>query len=249
MIDKSKHSKLIRLNKYIADCGIASRRKADQLIMDGKVEVNGRVCITLGTTIDPNEDKIFVNGKQVLPLDNKIYILFNKPKDCITTTSDEKGRRTILDYIRIKKRVYPIGRLDRDTTGVLLLTNDGEFANILMHPKYEIKKSYKVQIDKPITPEDAKRLSDGIKLSDGVTSPAEVYIIPGKRNKEIGIIIHEGKNKQVRRMFEALGYVVKKLDRVAYGEITYEGLRRGEWRYLNKKEIESLKKYFKGVRI
>ncbi len=237
---------LVRLNKYIAECGISSRRKADELIKSGRVEINGKICRELGIKINPQKDKIFVDGKQVLKLDEPVYIVFNKPKDCITTTKDEKGRISVLDYVKIRQRIFPIGRLDRDTTGVLLLTNDGDFANMLMHPRYEIQKSYKVTLEQPIKPEDVFKLTKGIKLSDGVTQPAEVYVIPNSKNKEVGIIIHEGKNRQIRRMFESLGYEIKKLDRIAYGHITTEGLKRGQWRHLTRKEIEYFKKLFKG---
>lgn len=238
--------KYVRLNKFIADCGITSRRKADELILSGRVSINGKVCLKLGTKIDTDKDKVFVDGKEVLPLDKPVYIVLNKPKDCITTTKDEKGRTTVLDYVRVKQRIFPVGRLDRDTTGVLILTNDGEFANMLMHPKFEIEKSYKVTLEEPIKVEDITKLARGIKLSDGMTQPAEVFVIPGSRNKEVGIILHEGRNRQVRRMFEALGYEIKKLDRIAYGHITTQGLKRGEWRYLTKKEIDLFKKSFKG---
>lgn len=246
MKQKPDKFKYIRLNKYIADCGVASRRKADELILNGRVALNGKVCIMLGTKINPLKDKVFVDGKEVVPLDKPIYIVLNKPKDCITTTKDERGRTTVLDYVRLKQRIFPVGRLDRDTTGVLILTNDGEFANMLMHPKYEIEKSYKVTLQEQIKFEDLQKLAKGIKLSDGITQPAEVFLIPGSRNKEVGIVLHEGRNRQVRRMFETLGYEIKKLDRVAYGHITTEGLKRGEWRYLTKKEIDQFKKSFKG---
>ncbi|RCK76678.1 MAG: Ribosomal large subunit pseudouridine synthase B [Ignavibacteriae bacterium] len=246
MKTRNNLNQLVRLNKYIADCGISSRRKADELIINGRVEVNGKVCTELGTKINPRKDKIFVDGKQVVQLDEPVYIVLNKPKDCITTTKDEKGRTTVLDYVRVKQRIFPVGRLDRDTTGVLLLTNDGEFANLLMHPRYEIQKSYKVTLEEPIKPEDIQKLARGIKLSDGITQPAEVYVIPKSKNKEVGIIIHEGRNRQVRRMFESLGYTIKKLDRISYGPITTEGLKRGQWRFLTKKEIENFKKLFEG---
>jgi len=238
----SSDSSLIRLNKYLANSGIASRRKADVMIQEGRVRVNGKIVTDLGVKIDPSRDKIFVNDKQVALLDESVYIVFNKPKDCISTSSDERGRTTVMDYIRIKERVYPIGRLDRNTTGILLLTNDGEFANRLMHPKFEVKKAYKVTLDKPLTRDDAGKLSNGIRLSDGMTEPAEVNLIPGGKNKVVGIVIHEGRNRQVHRMFEALGYEIHKLDRVAYGDITYEGLPRGRWRYLTTGEIKTLMK-------
>lgn len=239
---KTSDTHLVRLNKFIASAGVASRRKADKLIQEGKVKVNGKVVVELGVKIDPEKDKVIVNGKQATILDEPVYILFNKPKDCITTASDERGRMTVLDYVRVKQRVFPIGRLDRNTTGVLLFTNDGEFANHLMHPKFEIEKAYKVTLKEPLKREDAIKLSEGIRLSDGVTSPAQVFFIPGSKNKQVGIIIHEGRNRQVHRMFEALGYEVSKLDRVSYAGLTYEGLPRGKWRFLTQKEILKLKK-------
>jgi pseudouridine synthase len=154
--------------------------------------------------------------------------------------SDERGRSTVLEYVKTKERVFPVGRLDRNTTGVLLLTNDGEFANALMHPRNVVDKAYQVTLTAPITAEHLKRLSGGIRLSDGKTSPAELHLIPAGKNKVVGIIIHEGRNRQVHRMFEALGYEIEKLDRVAYAGITYEGLKRGEWRYLKRSEVRRL---------
>ncbi|MDP2209341.1 MAG: pseudouridine synthase [Bacteroidota bacterium] len=234
--------KLVRLNKFIADCGVASRRKADTLIEEGRVKVNDKITSELGFKINPTRDKVFVDGKQIAKLDKPVYIVFNKPKDCITTTKDEKGRTSVLDYVKVRDRIYPIGRLDRDTTGVLLLTTDGEFANHLMHPKHQIKKSYKVTLAEPMTPQIAALLSKGVKISGRQTEAAEVIIIPGTKNKEVGIIIHEGRNRQVRRMFEAQNYEIKKLERIAYGDVSIEGLKRGEWRYMTKKEIESFYK-------
>ncbi len=232
---------LIRINRYLSMCGIASRRKADELVLQGKVEVNGRPLTQLGAKIDPARDKVFVEGRQVTRVHDYVYLVMNKPKDTITTLSDEKGRTTVMSLVKTKQRVYPIGRLDRNTTGVLLLTNDGDFANAMMHPKYEIPKSYHVTLTEPLKPEDADRLRRGIRLEDGTTTPAELYILPGGKRKEIGITIHEGKNRQVRRMFKALGYEVKKLDRVAYGPITKEGLSRGQTRPLTHAEVRKLK--------
>ena len=235
-------SQLIRLNKYLSMAGIASRRKADEMIQEGKVRVNGKVVTDFGVKIDPHNDQVFVNERQVVILNEPVYIVFNKPKDCITTASDERGRTTVMDYVRVKERVFPIGRLDRNTTGVLLLTNDGEFANRLMHPKFDVKKAYKATLDKALAPQDAHKLTQGMRFADGNTAPAEVYYVPGGRNKVVGVVIHEGKNRQVHRMFEALGYEVEKLDRVAYADITYEGVPRGKFRYLAKGEIRRLKK-------
>lgn len=232
----------IRLNKFLASAGVTSRRKADALILEGRVKINGKVVTSLGVKIAASRDTIFVDGKQVSILDEQVYIVFNKPKDCITTMSDERGRTTVMDYVRVRTRVFPVGRLDRNTTGVLLLTNDGGLANRLMHPRYEVKKVYKVSLDKSLAPESAEQLRRGVSLDDGAAAETELNILPGGRRKIIGIVIHEGRNREVRRMFEKLGYEVKKLDRVAYGDITMEGLRRGEWRYLTKLELSYLKK-------
>jgi pseudouridine synthase len=232
----------MRLNKFLATAGITSRRKADELIAEGKVRVNGEVVASLGVKIDPARDKVFVNQKQVTILDDLVYLVMNKPHDCITTASDERGRATVMDFVRVRERVFPVGRLDRHTTGVLLLTNDGEFANRLMHPRHEVKKAYQVTLDAPLEPEHAAKLSAGLRLSDGKTRPAEVVYIPGGKNKVIGVVIHEGKNRQIHRMFEALGYKVARLDRVAYAGITYDGLKRSAWRHLSTKEIHTLRK-------
>ncbi|MBI5474710.1 MAG: rRNA pseudouridine synthase [Ignavibacteriae bacterium] len=239
---KPEPVELIRINRYLSMCGIASRRKADELVTNGSVQVNGKVMTDLGRKIDPQRDKVFLEGKQVAQVHDYLYLVMNKPKDAITTLSDEKGRTTVMSLVRTKQRVYPIGRLDRNTTGVLLLTNDGEFANRLMHPKFEISKSYQVSLETALTHEHAEKLRKGMKLEDGKTSPAEVYIIPGGKGKEIGIIIHEGRNRQVRRMFESLGYEVKKLDRVAYGPVTKEGIARGGTRSLTRPEVRQLRK-------
>lgn len=237
----TQSSELIRINRYISMCGVASRRKADELVLAGKVAVNGNVMTDLGTKINPRRDKVFVDGKQVAQVHDYMYLVMNKPKDAITTLSDEKGRTTVMSLVKTKQRVYPVGRLDRNTTGVLLLTNDGDFANAMMHPKSEIPKSYQVTLETALTQEHAAQLRKGMKLDDGTTAPAEVYILPGGKGKEVGIIIHEGRNRQVRRMFESLGYEVKKLDRVAYGPITKEGLSRGETRSLTPPEVRQLK--------
>lgn len=233
---------LIRLNKYLAMCGVASRRKADELIQQGRVEVNGKVVTQLGLKINPQKDKVTVDGKPAKPEEKLVYIVINKPKDCITTIRDEKGRRTVLDLVKVKQRIFPVGRLDRNTTGVLLLTNDGELAYRLMHPKYKVEKAYKVEIDKPIKPEDIEKLKHGIMLDGRKTEACDVYILPNSDRKEIGITIHEGRYRQIRRMFERLGYKVKKLHRVSFGGITVSGMKRGEWRYLTKNEVKRLKK-------
>jgi 23S rRNA pseudouridine2605 synthase len=232
---------MIRLNKFLSNAGVLSRRKADEMIAEGRVTVNGKVALELGTKIDPEKDTVFFDGKQVAVIHERVYILFNKPKDCITTASDERGRTTVVDYVKPKQRVFPVGRLDRNTTGVLLLTNDGEFANRLMHPKNLVDKAYKVTLATPIKNEDARKLAEGIRLSDGKTAPALVEVIPASRNKVVGIVIHEGKNRQIHRMFEALGYEIAKLDRVAYGGVSYDGVKRGAWRHLTKSELQRLR--------
>ena len=241
MEDKIVKKDAVRLNKFMANAGVCSRRKADELIQAGRVKVNGKVVTDLGVKIHPSKDSVFVNEKQVAIIDEPIYIVFNKPKDCITTASDERGRATVMDFVKVRQRIFPIGRLDRKTTGVLLLTNDGEFANRLTHPKFEIQKAYKVTLEKALTPQDADKLAKGIRLSDGKTAPAEIHIIPGNKNKVIGVIIHEGRNRQVHRMFEAFGYEVEKLDRVAYANVTYEKIPRGGWRFLTKLELRKLR--------
>lgn len=232
----------VRLNKFLAASGVCSRRKADELILEGRITVNGKTVTELGMKIRPVKDKVFFNEKQVLQLDSNVYILFNKPKDCITTASDERGRMTVLDYVKVKQRVFPVGRLDRNTTGVLLMTNDGELANRLMHPSSVIMKAYEAALDRPMRPEDATKLAEGVRLSEGVTAPAEVFLAGrGTRKNHVGIVIHEGKNRQVHRMFAALGYEVEKLDRVAYADLTYEGVPRGNWRFLKRAEVRRLR--------
>jgi len=223
-------------------CGVTSRRKAEDLVLQGKVEINHAVVRDLATRVNPARDRVFVNGKQAIPASTHLYLVLNKPKDAITTLSDERGRTTVMSMIRTKQRVYPVGRLDRNTTGVLLLTNDGEFAHRLMHPKFQIPKSYRVSCDGIVSREHLAQLRSGIQLGDGPTAPADVTLIPGGRGKEIGITIHEGRNRQVRRMFELLGYVVVKLDRVAYGPVTKEGLARGGMRSLTRLEVRQLRR-------
>jgi 23S rRNA pseudouridine2605 synthase len=231
----------IRINRYLSMCGFASRRKAEDLVAKGKVEVNGKVISDLGTKIDPHRDKVFVDGTHVVQLDERMYLVMNKPKDTITTLSDERGRPTVMNLLRMKHRVFPIGRLDRNTTGVLLFTNDGDFANRLMHPKYEIPKVYRVTCDRPVEHDDIRQLRNGIRLEEG-TARAEITVLPSGKRKELGVLIREGRNRQVHRMFQTLGYKVTKLDRVAYGPITRGGLSRGAWRPLTKAEIQELKR-------
>jgi 23S rRNA pseudouridine2605 synthase len=223
-------------------CGIASRRKAEELVLSGRVHVNNHVTNNLATRIDPTRDVVHVDGTQVVRVHDYVYLVLNKPKDTITTVSDEKGRHTVMELVRTKQRVYPIGRLDRHTTGVLLLTNDGEFAQHMMHPRKEVPKTYHVSLSEVPARDHLRQIAAGIRLSDGMTSRAEVATIPGSKGKEVGITIHEGRNRQVRRMFEHFGYEVMRLDRVAYGPVTKEGLPRGAVRKLTVPEVAELRR-------
>jgi pseudouridine synthase len=240
--DSGLHQKGIRLNKYLALAGIGSRRSNDELIRSGVVKVNGRVVRELGTRIDPRQDRVTVRGTPVYLSEKQVYIVFNKPKDTITTVSDERGRMTVMDYVKVKERVFPVGRLDRNTTGVLLLTNDGELAHALTHPKYEIEKVYHVRLDRGISDEDLRHLKDGVRLEDGIAKPTAVQSIPKTKRTELLIALHEGRNREVRRMLEELGYDVKRLERISFAGITTEGLARGKWRKLTAKEVEHLKR-------
>jgi 23S rRNA pseudouridine2605 synthase len=223
-------------------CGISSRRKAEDLVRSGRVRVNARVIDDLATKIDPSRDRVYVDEQEVARVHEYIYLVMNKPKDTITTVSDERGRHTVMELVKSRRRVYPIGRLDRHTTGILLLTNDGDFSNGLMHPRREVPKSYHVTLDQPVAREHLRQIAAGIKLADGMTSPAECFMIPGSRSKEVGITIHEGRNRQVRRVFEHFNYEVVKLDRVAYGPVTKEGLSRGAVRKMTPMELRELRR-------
>ncbi len=235
------HQEAVRLNKFLALSGVGSRRKNDDLILSGVVKINGKVVKELGTKIDPSKDRVTVNGKPVAPVEKEQYILFNKPKDCITTVSDERGRTTIMDYVKVRDRIYPVGRLDRDTTGVLLLTNDGALAHALTHPSSEVEKTYRVRVDKVLSENDVRKLMKGIRLSDGAARTLYAAILPGTRKAEAVVTVTEGRNHLVKRMFEAMGYSVKKLERVAFAGLTTDGVARGKWRFLNRQEIRFLK--------
>lgn len=204
--------------------------------------MNGRAITDLATRISPGSDRVTVHGRPVSPRERKVYIVLNKPRDTITTLHDEKGRGTVMALIATRERIFPIGRLDRNTTGVLLLTNDGELAHRLMHPRYGVRKSYRVTCDAPVRQEHLRQLANGMDIDGVRTMPAQILILPGTKGHEIGITIHEGRNRQVRRMFETLGYEVEKLDRVAYGPITREGLARGASRSLTRGEVDALYK-------
>ena len=231
----------IRLNKFLANAGLCSRREADEFIQQGLVKVNGNVVTELGTKIGHADTVEF--KEQAVALESKCYILLNKPKDCVTTSDDPNGRTTVLDLVKgaCTERIYPVGRLDRNTTGVLLLTNDGDLASKLTHPKYVKKKIYHVWTDKDIAEEDMQRIADGIELEDGeIHADAISYVTETDRN-QAGIEIHSGRNRIVRRIFEALGYHVTKLDRVYFAGLTKKNLPRGRWRYLTQEEVNFLK--------
>ena len=235
--------KQIRLQKYLAEAGIASRRKCEELILDGKIEVNGKVVTELGTKVTEN-DKVKYNGKLINPVEEKIYILLNKPIGYVTTVKDQFGRDTVLDLVKVDKRIVPVGRLDMYTSGALILTNDGEFVNKLTHPKNEVNKTYNVTISGKITQEDVNKLQKGVKIDDNyITKPAKVKILKIDEEKNISriqITIHEGKNRQVRKMCNAIDKKVLALHRSKIGDIDVKDLKIGTWRYLTEKEINSL---------
>ncbi len=233
---------LIRLNRYISNAGICSRRKADELIAAGVVSVNGAVVSELGYKIDPSKDVIRYNG-ETLKREKMVYVLLNKPKDYITTTDDPQERRTVMHLVEkaSRERIYPIGRLDRNTTGLLLMTNDGELADKLSHPRNNIVKLYHVELNKSLTQGDINKIGFGLELEDGPVKPDSVSYVAGASKKEVGIQIHSGKNRIVRRIFEHLGYEVVKLDRAVYANLTKKDLPRGRWRYLTESEVIQLK--------
>lgn len=241
-----KDDGLIRLNRFIANAGICSRRKADELIAAGVVSVNGEPVTELGFKVDPAKDLIRYNGES-LKREKMVYVLLNKPKDYITTTDDPQERKTVMGLVEkaSKERIYPVGRLDRNTTGLLLMTNDGDLADKLSHPKNNITKLYNVELNKSLSQGDLNKISFGIELEDGLIKPDQVSYVAGGSKKEVGIQIHSGKNRVVRRIFESLGYEVVKLDRVVYSNLTKKDLPRGRWRYLEEKEIIQLKHLIK----
>jgi len=232
----------IRLNKYIANAGICSRREADDLIQSGAVAINGVIVTELGTKVLPTDSVQY--GGETLHSEKKKYLLLNKPKGYITTVDDPQERRTVMALVRdaCKERLYPVGRLDRNTTGLLIFTNDGEMAKKLTHPRYGIKKVYHVELDRALSRGDMDKILDGIELEDGLVKVDEIaYIDENKNKKEIGIEIHTGKNRVIRRIFEALGYEVVKLDRTMFAGLTKKDISRGMWRFLTEKEVSFLK--------
>ena len=237
---------LIRLNRFIANAGICSRRKADELIAAGVVSVNGEPVTELGFKVDPAKDSVRYNGES-LKRERNVYVLLNKPKDYITTTDDPQERKTVMSLVEkaSRERIYPVGRLDRNTTGLLLMTNDGDLAEKLSHPRNNITKLYQVELNKSLSQGDMNKIAFGVELEDGLIKPDQVSYVVGGSKKEVGIQIHSGKNRVVRRIFESLGYEVVKLDRVVYSHLTKKDLPRGRWRYLEEKEIIQLKHLIK----
>ena len=230
----------VRLNKFIANSGVCSRRDADLLIQNGEITVNGTIVTQLGTRVNPG-DKVKCNGK-LIHTEKPVYILINKPKGYLTTLEDPENRNTVMDLIRgaCRERVYPVGRLDRNTTGLLLLTNDGDLAKKLSHPSYQVRKIYEVGIDRPISKTDIATIRNGMKLEDGFIKVDDIAVLSPDKQK-IGIEIHSGRNRIIRRIFEQLGYKVTKLDRSGYSNLTKKDLPRGKWRFLSQKEVVFLK--------
>lgn len=231
----------MRLNRFIANAGVCSRREADKYISAGLVTVNGNSVTELGVKVKMNDDVRFDGRK--LNAEKKVYLLLNKPKDFVTTTDDPHAERTVMDLVKdaCDERIYPVGRLDKTTTGVLLFTNDGELSDKLTHPSHNIKKIYQVTLDKPLTKNDMLQVAEGVELEDGPISADAVSYIDGNNKTEIGIEIHSGRNRIVRRIFEHLGYKVRKLDRVYFAGLTKKNLSRSKWRFLSHKEVQFLK--------
>ena len=239
----------MRLQKYLASCGVASRRKCEELILNGKIEVNGSTVFELGTKVNPDKDEVKYNGKVVKLEDEKMYILLNKPIGYVTTAKEQFGRDMVLDLVKVNKRIVPVGRLDMYTSGALILTNDGDFVNKLTHPSHEIDKTYNVTLKGIVSKEEIEKLQNGVEIDDGyVTKPAKVKILKIDEEKKISriqITIHEGKNRQVRKMCEAVGKRVLALHRCKIGTLDVKDLKLGEWRYLSKREVESFNQFGK----
>lgn len=233
-----------RLQKIISRAGLMSRRAAEKFIVEGRVTVDGKIISELGAQADPQKNKICVDGQELTFGAEKVYLLLNKPRGYVSTAKDERGRRTVLDLVaEISARVYPVGRLDLNSEGLLLLTNDGELMNALLHPKFKIEKTYRVKIFGELTEEKLNLLRAGIELDDGLTAPAEVFLIgAGKNSATVEITIHEGRNRQIRRMFAAVGCEVKRLTRIKFAGLTLEDVKVGKFRRLTSEEIFRLRK-------
>ena len=231
----------IRLNKYLANAGVCSRREADEFIAAGVVKVNGEIVTELGTKVK-RSDVVHIHDQQI-SIEKKVYVLLNKPKDYVTTSDDPQNRKTVMDLVKdaCRERIYPVGRLDRNTTGVLLLTNDGELASKLTHPQYLKKKVYHVWLDKNVTAADMRLIADGVTLDDGEIRADAIEYASETDRKQVGIEIHSGRNRIVRRIFESLGYKVLKLDRVFFAGLTKKNVRRGDWRFLTEQEVNMLR--------
>ena len=233
----------IRLQKYIADCGITSRRKAEELIKQGKIKVNGQIVYELGTKINPQKDIVLYQNEKIKQKQKNVYILLNKPIGYVTTVKDQFERPSVLDLVKVKQRVVPVGRLDMYTSGALILTNDGDFVYQVTHPKHEIDKTYTVTIKGIVTEQDVELLKNGVKIEDYTTKPAKVKILKTdleKNSSRLEIIIHEGKNRQIRKMCEAVGYPVLALHRSKISGIGVKDLPLGKWRFLSKQEVERI---------
>lgn len=233
----------IRLQKYLANCGVASRRKAEELIQEGKIKVNGKIVTELGTKINPKKDEVAYQGKKVKEVEDFVYILLNKPIDYVTTAKDQFNRQSVLDLVKVKQRIVPVGRLDMYTSGALILTNDGEFVYKVTHPKHEIEKTYTVTIKGIVKQEDVEQLRKGVEIDDYITKPAKVKILKTDKEKNqsrLEITIHEGKNRQVRKMCEAIGHKVLALHRSKIAGIGVKDIELGKWRYLTQKEVEKI---------
>ena len=231
----------IRLNKFLANAGVCSRREADDFIQAGVVRVNGKVVTELGTKVLRSDSVLFHD--QLITPEKKVYVLLNKPKDTVTTSDDPQNRKTVLDLVKgaCKERIYPVGRLDRNTTGVLLITNDGELASKLTHPQYKKKKIYHVFLDRNVSAADMHQIAEGVELEDGPIKADAIEYADEKDKKQVGIEIHSGRNRVVRRIFEHLGYKVTKLDRVYFAGLTKKNVRRGDWRFLTEAEVNMLR--------
>jgi pseudouridine synthase len=240
---------MMRLNKFMAAAGIASRRRCDDFITDGRVTINGQVVTKLGIRVDESVDKVEFDGKPVTLVKNQIYLVMNKPTGFVTTVRDPYKRKSVLDLIPVQERIFPIGRLDYDTSGLLLLTNDGELANFLIHPRYKVEKTYQVLLDRLVKPIALYHFQNGITLDGRKTAPcklSEIRVIDNRSFMEV--IIAEGRNRQIRRMFEQLGYTVVTLHRIAFGPLRLTGLNSGEWRHLSSSEIQNLRDLKSGIK-
>ena len=230
----------MRINKYLAACGVASRRAAEQLILDGRVRINGKVVTDLATQVNADRDEVRLDGKEIKPDARSRYIMLNKPKGVVVTAKDEKGRKTVTDLVRSRERIFPVGRLDIDTEGLLILTNDGDLAYRLMHPRYQISKTYRVRLASPFHVADFEPLTKGIELEEGLTLPSQAYYYTDDPSR-VELRVTEGRYHLVRRMFEALGYEIKSLKRIQIGPLSLGTLARGHWRPLNAMEVDYLK--------